>query len=128
MDRTSPALLTDLYELTMAYGYWKMGMRDDEAIFHLSFRNQPFSGGYTVACGLQDAMEYLQQFRFYASGLEYLASLTGSDQQPIFTPDFLEYLSEFEFACDVDAVSEGTLVFAHEPLVQITGPLIQAQL
>jgi nicotinate phosphoribosyltransferase len=128
MIRTSPALLTDLYELTMAYGYWKEGMSDDEAIFHLSFRNQPFGGGYTVACGLQDAMDYLEQFRFDQGDLEYLGSLTGADDQPLFSPDFLGYLSRFEFTCDVDAVPEGTVVFPHEPLIQITGPLVQAQL
>ncbi|MBV9492312.1 MAG: nicotinate phosphoribosyltransferase [Verrucomicrobia bacterium] len=128
MIRTSPALLTDLYQLTMAYGYWRMGVRDDDAIFHLSFRSQPFNGGYTVACGLQDAMDYLEQFRFDATDLEYLASLEGSDGQPIFARAFLEELHHFEFGCDVDAVPEGTVVFPHEPLVQITGPLMQAQL
>lgn len=112
----------------MAYGYWKEGMSDDEAIFHLSFRNQPFGGGYTVACGLQDAMDYLEEFRFDQSDLEYLGSLADSDGQPLFSPDFLEFLSRFEFSCDVDAVPEGTVVFPHEPLIQITGPLVQAQL
>ena len=128
MIRTSPALLTDLYELTMGYGYWKEGMSDDEAIFHLSFRNQPFGGGYTVACGLQDVMDYLEQFRFDQSDLEYLESLTGADGQSLFSPDFLEYLSRLEFACDVEAVPEGTVVFPHEPLLQVKGPLVQAQL
>jgi len=128
MIRTLPALLTDLYELTMAYGYWKEGMSDDEAIFHLSFRNQPFGGGYTVACGLQDAMDYLEEFRFDQSDLGYLGSLTDSDGQPLFSPDFLEFLSRFEFSCDVDAVPEGTVVFPHEPLIQVRGPLVQAQL
>lgn len=112
----------------MGYGYWKEGMSDDEAIFHLSFRNQPFGGGYTVACGLQDAMDYLEQFRFDQSDLEYLESLTGSDGEPLFSAAFLEFLSRLEFACDVDAVPEGTVVFPHEPLLQVKGPLVQAQL
>ena len=58
-DRVSPALLTDLYQLTMAYGYWKEGMRDKEAVFHLTFRQQPFGSGYTIACGLEDRSEEL---------------------------------------------------------------------
>ena len=63
-DRVSPALLTDLYQLTMAYGYWKEGKREKEAVFHLTFRHQPFGSGYTIACGLEDAVEYLENFRF----------------------------------------------------------------
>jgi len=58
------ALLTDLYQLTMAYGYWKSGRADQEAVFHLLFRKQPFNGGFTLACGLADAVQYLRRFRF----------------------------------------------------------------
>jgi nicotinate phosphoribosyltransferase len=128
MTRTSPALLTDLYQLTMAYGYWKQGMKDHQAIFHLSFRNQPFQGGYTVACGLQDGMDYLQQFNFDQSDLAYLATLRGADGETLFAAEFLDYLRDWEFACDVDGVPEGNIIFPHEPLVRVSGPLIQAQL
>ena len=58
------ALLTDLYQLTMAYGYWKLGRAEEEAVFHLFFRKPPFGGGYAVAAGLQPALEYLQAYRF----------------------------------------------------------------
>src|SRR5215469_4350044 len=63
-DRVSPALLTDLYQLTMAYGYWKNEMLGHEAVFHAFFRLPPFNGGYTIACGLGDVIDYLQHFRF----------------------------------------------------------------
>jgi nicotinate phosphoribosyltransferase len=127
-DRVSPALLTDLYQLTMAYGYWKEGMREKEAVFHLTFRHQPFGSGYTIACGLEDAIEYIQNFRFYPDDLEYLGSLTDENNAPIFEPAFLDYLSELTIGCDVDAVPEGTVVFPHEPLLRINGPLLQCQL
>jgi len=124
----SLALLTDLYELTMAYGYWKLGMAEREAVFHLSFRKQPFGGGFSVACGLHDAIEYLQRFRFDAADLEYLSTLKGNDGNPLFDGGFLDYLARFEFKCDVDAMPEGTAVFAYEPLVRVTGPILQAQI
>src|SRR5580692_4352226 len=127
-DRVSPALLTDLYQLTMAYGYWKEGMREKEAVFHLTFRHQPFGSGYTIACGLEDAIEYIQNFRFYPDDLEYLASLRDANEAPIFEPAFLDYLSGLSISCDVDAVPEGTVVFPHEPLLRINGPLLQCQL
>src|SRR5678815_811602 len=106
--RHSLALLTDLYQLTMAYGYWKLGRAEREAVFHLSFRRNPFSGGFTVACGLHDA-------------IDYLASLRGNDERPLFEGAFLDYLANMRFSCDVDAVPEGTVVFPHEPLVRVTG-------
>ncbi|HSU68048.1 MAG TPA: nicotinate phosphoribosyltransferase [Tepidisphaeraceae bacterium] len=124
----SLALLTDLYQLTMAYGYWKLGMAEREAVFHLNFRKQPFGGGFSVACGLHEAIEYLQALRFDASDLDYVASLTGNDGKPLFDRGFMEYLGRFRFACDVDAIPEGTVVFPYEPLVRVTGPLLQAQL
>lgn len=127
-DRISPALLTDLYQLTMAYGYWKKGMLDYEAVFHLFFRQHPFNGGYTVSCGLSDAIDYLQNFRFRRDDLDYLAGLVGSDGEPLFEQAFLNHLQRLEFDCDVDAIPEGTVVFPHEPLVRITGPLLQSQL
>ncbi|TXK49114.1 nicotinate phosphoribosyltransferase [Pontibacter qinzhouensis] len=125
---TSLSLLTDLYQLTMAYGYWKQGMAEQEAVFHLYFRKNPFKGGYTVAAGLAYAIDYLEQLRFQEEDLVYLASLKGSQQQPLFEPAFLDYLREMRFTCDVDAIPEGTVVFPNEPLVRVRGPLLQAQL
>jgi nicotinate phosphoribosyltransferase len=125
----SLALLTDLYQLTMAYGYWKLGMADRQACFHLAFRRSPFKSGYSIACGLHDAIDYLRDFRFDAGDLDYLRSLKGNDGRPLFEdPGFLDYLRDMRFSCDVDAVPEGTPVFPYEPLVRVCGPMLQAQL
>jgi len=125
--KPSLALLTDLYELTMAYGYWKTGLHRREAVFHLLFRENPFRGGFTIACGLETAVEYLQRLRFDEADLAYLAEVRGGDGEPIFEPAFLDFLGGMRFACDVDAVPEGTVVFPQEPLLRVAGPLVQAQ-
>ncbi len=124
----SLSLLTDLYELTMAYGYWKSGRHGQTAVFHHFFRNNPFEGGYTIAAGLQPAMDLLSNLRFEDPDIDYLKTIEGGDGRPVFEPEFLEYLSGLTFTCDVDAVPEGTVVFPHEPLVRVQGPIIQAQL
>ncbi|MGI4823910.1 MAG: nicotinate phosphoribosyltransferase [Janthinobacterium lividum] len=126
--RPSLALLTDLYQLTMAYGYWKNNLHEREAVFHLYFRKAPFEGGYAVAAGLSLAVDYLQNLRFSEDDITYLASLTGSKGGRLFPDDFLAYLRKLEFTCDIDAVAEGTVVFGNEPLVCVKGPLLQAQL
>jgi len=124
----SLALLTDLYELTMAYGYWKSEMAEREAVFHLYFRKHPFQGGFTVASGLGPAVAYLRGFRFEESDLDYLKGIPGGDGKPLLEQGFLDYLAEMEFRCDVDAVAEGTIVFPQEPLVRVRGPLLQCQI
>src|SRR5512142_592014 len=86
------AILTDLYQLTMAYGYWKTAKADQHAVFHLLFRKQPFNGGFTLACGLADAIEYLRGLKFEDSDLAYLKGLKGNDGRRLFEPSFLEYL------------------------------------
>lgn len=128
LDRPSLALATDLYQLTMAYGYWRVGLHDREAVFHLSFRENPFRGGFTLACGLHAVIDYLQHFRFDDEDLAYLATLTGRDGQRLLPDDFLAYLGQLRFACDLHGLPEGTVVFPTEPLVRVQGPLIQAQL
>jgi len=122
------ALLTDLYQLTMAFGYWRAGVARREAAFHLFFRENPFGGGYAVACGLAAAVEFLAEFRFADDDLAYLAELKGNDGGPLFPDEFLGYLGALRLECDVDAVPEGTVVFPHEPLLRVTGPIVQAQL
>ncbi len=124
----SLSLLTDLYQLTMAYGYWKLGRAEHEAVFHLFFRRNPFRGGYAVAAGLQQAIEFLDQFQFADDDLRYLAGLQGNDGAPLFEQGFLDYLGEMRFSCDVDAVPEGTVMFPHAPLLRIKGPILQGQL
>jgi nicotinate phosphoribosyltransferase len=126
--RDSLALLTDLYELTMAHGYWKTGTAEKEACFHLVFRRSPFGGGFAVACGLALAIEHVEALRFQEDDLEYLAGIEGNDGRPLFEAGFLDHLRTLSFRCDVDAVPEGTVVFAQEPLVRVRGPLLAAQL
>ena len=124
----SLSLVTDLYQLTMAYGYWRQGLHEREAVFHLYFRKEPFQGGYAVAAGLALAADWLENLAFSADDLDYLAGLTGSRGAALFPKEFLAYLKELTFACDVDAIPEGTVVFGHEPLLRVRGPLLQAQL
>ena len=125
---SSLALATDLYELTMALAYWKNGMAEREAEFQMFFRSNPFKGGFVVLAGLGTLIELLQDFRFSPSDLEYLATLKDPKGGPLFEPAFLEHLSTLRFACDLFAVPEGTVVFPHEPLVRVRGPILQAQM
>ncbi len=122
------ALLTDLYQLTMAYGYWKSGIADREAVFHLFFRKPPFGGEYAVAAGLAEAVDFVEAFGFDAEDRDYLQTLTGNDGRPLFEPAFLEALGKMRMGCDLDAVPEGTVVFGQEPLVRVQGPIWQCQL
>jgi nicotinate phosphoribosyltransferase len=125
---STSALLTDLYEVTMALGYWREGRAEQEAAFHLYFRTAPFHGGYTIACGLEPALAYLDGLRFTGEDLAYLATLRGADGLPLFPREFLDALGSMRLALDVDMVAEGTVVFPNEPLVSVRGPLLQAQL
>lgn len=95
------ALLTDFYQLTMAYGYWKLAKQDDEAVFHLIFRKHPFQGNYVVACGLEPVIEMLLNWRFQEAELTYLAQLTGKNHELLFSPGFIDYLAQLRFTCDV---------------------------
>ena len=126
--KTSLSLLTDLYQVTMAYGYWKSGTTEKEAVFNLYFRKNPFKGGYTIAAGLEYVVDFLKNFRFDPDELAYLATLKGNDEAPLFEQGFLDYLGEMRFTCDIDAVPEGTVVFPNEPLLRVRGPLFQCQL
>ncbi len=126
--RHSLALLTDLYQLTMAYGYWKSGACEKEAAFHLVFRTNPFKGGFSLACGLDYVFDFLNRFSFDEEDLAYLATLQGNDGRPLFERDFLDHLRSLRLTCDIDAVPEGTAVFPYEPVIRVQGPILQAQL
>lgn len=125
---TSLALLTDLYQLTMSYGYWKTGLSNRESVFQLFFRRAPFQGGFTLAAGLEQVIHFLENFHFAADDLAYLETLQNGDGQPFFCREFLDMLHQMKFTCSIDAVREGTVVFPYEPLLRIQGPLIQCQL
>lgn len=126
---SSLALFTDLYQLTMACGYWQSAeCQRREAVFHLSFRSQPYGGGFSLACGLTRALEYLRRFRFDDGDLAYLATLEGAGGRALFPREFLDYLRALRLEVDVDAVPEGTVVFPYEPLLRVSGPILQCQL
>lgn len=126
--RANLSLLTDLYQITMAYGYWKTGIYNREAVFHLYFRRNPFGGAYTIASGLEPAIEYLQNLHFSEDDVSYLGSLKGTDGKRLFDEHFLNFLQRFRFECDIDAVTEGDIVFPNEPILRVKGPLWQANL
>src|SRR6516225_4538646 len=132
MTETPPhsftALTTDLYEVTMACGYWKVGVGDYEAAFHVTFRHNPFGGQFTIACGLATVIDFLRAFRFTEAEMAYLASQRGNDYKPLFDSVFLDYMRDLRLTCDIDAIPEGTLVFPNEPLIRVVGPIIQCQL
>ena len=113
-------LLTDLYELTMAYGFYKHKKHEEEAVFDIFFRQNKLIT-YSLAAGLQQAMDYLLNWRFSAEDMDYLRSLK------LFEEDFLRYLEKMRFTGDVYAVREGEPVFPGEPILTVKAPLIQAQ-
>src|SRR4029453_11804547 len=126
--RNFSALTTDLYEVTMACGYWNAGVRDYEAAFHATFRENPFGGEFTVACGLATAIDFLRAFQFDETEIDYLASQRGNDGKPLFGAGFLDYLRSMRLTWEIDSIAEGTLVFPNEPLIRVCGPIIQCQL
>ncbi len=122
------ALLTDQYELIMAQGYWRLDMAEREAVFYLGYRSNPFDGNHVIACGLAEVIKFLTHYAFSESDIAYLQSCRAPDGGTLFSPKFLQYLSELKFTCDVDAVPEGTLIQPKEPFLRIQGPLLQCQL
>lgn len=124
----APALLTDLYQLTMAYAHWYSGMHEREAVFHLFFRGAPFDNGFAIACGIDTVVEYVTQLHFDRDDIAYLATLEDNAGEPLFPDAFLDYLGDFRFTGDVHAVREGTAVFPHQPMLQVRAPILQAQL
>ncbi len=115
------ALFTDFYELTMAQGYWKRGLKD-RAVFDYFFRRQPFSGGYSVFAGLGSFLDSLESLHFDLEDMKYLGELG------IFEQGFLDYLADFRFTGTVWSFKEGQLVFPQEPIVRIDADIIQAQI
>lgn len=126
--KSSLALLTDFYQLTMAYGYWKAGIHENQAVFYHSFRKAPFNGSYTICAGLGTLIDYLLCFHFTKEDIDYLSQLRGAQGKELFSIDFLAYLQQLKFSCDIDAIEEGSVVFPQEPLIRVTGPLLQCQL
>ena len=122
------ALLTDLYELTMAAGFIHAGKIGDTATFDLYFRHNPFRGGYAIAAGLEDAILAVTSARFSDGDIRYLRSLQVRAGAPLFSEQFLEYLAGYRFRGNIWAIPEGSVVFPNEPLMQVRGNLIECQL
>lgn len=120
-DSRNLTMLFDFYELTMANGYFRQGLKDQIVVFDMFFRRIPDDGGFAITAGLQQVVEYLENLHFTEEDLAYFAD------KNIFDPEFIEYLRNFEFYCDVWAIPEGTPVFPGEPLVRVRGPIIEAQ-
>ncbi|NLM97453.1 MAG: nicotinate phosphoribosyltransferase [Halanaerobiaceae bacterium] len=121
MDKMNLTMLTDFYELTMANGYLENGIGDRTAYFDMFFRTVPDQGSFAIMAGVEQLITYLQNLKFDDTDIEYLRN------KKIFSEEFLEYLRDFKFSCDVWAVPEGTPVFPHEPIVTVRGPVMQAQ-
>ncbi len=124
---SSLSLLTDFYQLTMAYGYWRNGMHERPAAFHLFFRNCPFGGEYAIAAGLGPAIEWLCRFDVSRQDVDFLRTLEGNDGKALFSAEFLDAIHGMRLSVDIDAMGEGSIAFAHQPLLRATGPLWQCQ-
>ena len=115
-------MMTDLYQLTMMYGYYKCGMRDNLATFDMFYRSKDESTHYAIMAGIEQLMDYIENLHFDDEDIAYLRGMG------IFDEDFLTELKGFTFHGDIQAVPEGTIVFSHEPLIRVTAPIFEAQL
>ncbi len=114
------SLSTDLYQLTMAQGYYKSG-KNEKAVFDLFYRENPCDNGYSIFCGLNQVIEYIDNLKFYKDDLNYL-------QKQGFDEDFLDYLREFSFSGNLYSIPEGSIIFPQEPVLKVEAPIIEAQL
>ena len=121
-EKLNLSMLCDFYELTMGNGYFSHGMMDQITYFDVFFRSVPDNGGFAIAAGLEQVIDYIENLHFSAADIEYLRS------RSLFSEDFLSYLANFRFTGDIYAIPEGTPVFPREPLLTVRAPAIQAQL
>ena len=121
-EKLNLTMLCDFYELTMSHGYFEKGYRDRITYFDLFFRRCPDGGGFAIAAGLEQIIEYIQDLHFSADDIDYLR------ERNLFSEEFLEYLADFKFTGDIWAVPEGTPIFPQEPIITVRAPAIEAQL
>ena len=121
-EKLNLTMLCDFYELTMSHGYFEKGYRDRITYFDLFFRRCPDGGGFAIAAGLEQIIEYIQDLHFSADDIDYLR------ERKLFSEEFLEYLADFKFTGDIWAVPEGTPIFPQEPIITVRAPAIEAQL
>ena len=120
-EKLNLTMLTDFYEFTMSNGFFSEGMGDKIAYFDMFFRSVPSDGGFAVMAGVEQIIDYLKNLKFTEEDIEYLRS------KKLFNEEYLKYLENFEFLCDVWAIPEGTPIFPQEPIVTVRGPVVQAQ-
>lgn len=120
-DKRNLTMLTDFYEITMANGYYANGFKDITAYFDVFFRRVPDDGGFVIMAGVEQLIDYLKNLHFTNEDIDYLRS------KGIFEEEFLQYLKNFKFTCDVWAIPEGTPIFPYEPILTVRGPVIEAQ-
>ena len=121
-DKLNLTMLCDFYELTMSQGYFAKGHKDRIAYFDLFFRRCPDGGGFAIAAGLEQIVQYIEELHFSAEDIEYLRG------RKLFSEEFLTYLADFKFTGDIWAVPEGTPMFPNEPIITVRAPAIEAQL
>ena len=122
IDNRNLTLLTDLYEMTMSNGIFDTELANTVTYFDMFFRRVPDNGGFAIMAGVEQLIEYFNNLHFDEDDIEYLRSLK------LFSEDYLDYLKDFKFTCDVWAVPEGTPIFPKEPIVTVKGPAIQAMM
>ena len=121
-DKLNMTMLCDFYELTMSNGYFRNGMKDRICYFDVFYRNVPDGGGFAIAAGLEQVIEYIRDLHFSDEDIEYLR------RRKLFSEEFLDYLRSFRFTGDIFAVPEGTPIFPREPMLTVRAPAIEAQL
>ncbi|MDE6150067.1 MAG: nicotinate phosphoribosyltransferase, partial [Ruminococcus sp.] len=122
MNNINYTMLCDFYELTMGNGYFKCGLKDKISYFDLFFRQIPDGGGFAIACGLEQIVDYISNLHFSDEDIKFLRN------KNLFSEEFLNYLKTFKFTGDIYAVPEGTVVFPNEPIITVRAPAIEAQL
>ena len=121
-DKINLTMLCDFYELTMAYGYFEKGYKERITYFDVFYRQCPDGGGFAIAAGLEQIIDYIQELHFSEEDIQYLRD------RKLFSEEFLEYLANFKFTGDIWAVPEGTPIFPKEPIMTVRAPAIEAQL
>ena len=121
-DKRNISMMMDLYEMTMANGYFANQQKPQKVVFDVFYRKNPDQGGYAVFAGLEQVVEYAENLHFDSADMDYFRSLN------LFSEEFLQYLKEFRFTGDIYAFPEGTVMYPNEPVITVVAPLIDAQL
>ena len=121
-EKRNLTMVMDLYEMTMANGYFNDQDKDVRVVFDVFYRKNPDGGGFAIFAGLEQILEYIENLHFDAEDIAYFRSLN------LFTEEFLTYLQEFSFSGDVYSFREGTVMYPNEPVLTVVAPLIDARL